>query len=89
MKLFRTLPLIAAMSMAFSGAAHSQSLVELYEVTKNYDASFKSVQLQAQATRLKVDQAQAKLGPTATASANLSLNNGGFYSPTSSSSTYS
>jgi len=84
MKLFCTLPLIAAMSVAFSGAARSQSLVELYEVAKNYDATFKSVQLQAQATRLKVDQAQAKLGPTATASANLSLNNGGFYSPTSS-----
>jgi len=72
MKLFCTLPLIAAMSVAFSGAARSQSLVELYEVAKNYDATFKSVQLQAQATRLKVDQAQAKLGPTATASANLS-----------------
>ena len=83
MKLFCTLPLIAAMSMAFSGAARSQSLVELYDVAKNYDASFKSVQLQAQATRLKVQQAQAKLGPTATASANVSLNSGGYYSPAS------
>lgn len=83
MKLFCTLPLIAAMSMAFSGAARSQSLVELYDVAKNYDASYKSVQLQAQATRLKVQQAQAKLGPTATASANVSLNSGGFYAPTS------
>ena len=83
MKLFCTLPLIAAMSMAFSGAARSQSLVELYDVAKNYDASYKSVQLQAQATRLKVEQAQAKLGPTATASANLSVNSGGFYTPAS------
>ena len=83
MKLFCTLPLIAAMAMAFSGAARSQSLVELYDVAKNYDASYKSVQLQAQATRLKVQQAQAKLGPTATASANVSLNSGGFYAPTS------
>jgi outer membrane protein len=83
MKLFCTLPLIAAMSMAFSGAARSQSLVELYDIAKNYDASYKSVQLQAQATRLKVQQAQAKLGPTATASANVSLNSGGFYAPTS------
>jgi outer membrane protein len=83
MKLFCTLPLIAAMSVAFSGAARSQSLVELYEVAKNYDATFKSVQLQAQATRLKVEQAQAKLGPTATASANLSVNSGGFYTPAS------
>ena len=83
MKLFCTLPLIVAMTMAFSGAARSQSLVELYDVAKNYDASFKSVQLQAQATRLKVQQAQAKLGPTATASANVSLNSGGYYSPAS------
>jgi outer membrane protein len=83
MKLFCTLPLIAAMTMAFSGAVRSQSLVELYDVAKNYDASFKSVQLQAQATRLKVQQAQAKLGPTATASANVSLNSGGYYSPAS------
>ena len=83
MKLFCTLPLIAAMSMAFSGAARSQSLVELYDVAKDYDASYKSVQLQAQATRLKVQQAQAKLGPTATASANVSLNSGGYYAPTS------
>jgi len=64
MKLFRTLPLIAAMSMAFSGAARGQSLVELFDVAREYDAGFKSVQLQAQATRLKVEQAQAKLGPS-------------------------
>ena len=64
MKLFRTLPLIAAMSMAFAGAARGQSLVELFDAAREYDAGFKSVQLQAQATRLKVEQAQAKLGPT-------------------------
>ena len=65
MKPFRTLPLIAAISMMFTGVARGQSLAELYEVAKGYDASYKSVQIQAQATRLKVDQAQAKLGPTA------------------------
>ena len=64
MKLFRTLPLIAAMSMAFSGVARGQSLVELFDAAREYDAGFKSVQLQAQATRLKVEQAQAKLGPS-------------------------
>jgi outer membrane protein len=64
MKLFRTLPLIAAMSLAFSGAARAQSLVELFDVARDFDASFKSVQLQAQATKLKVEQAQAKLGPS-------------------------
>ena len=82
MNLFRTLPLIAAMSLAFTGAASGQSLVELYDIAKGYDANFKSVQIQAQATRLKVDQAQAKLGPTTTLSATANVNNGGAMSPT-------
>lgn len=64
MKLFCTLPLIAAMSLAFSGAARAQSLVELFDAAREFDASFKSVQLQAQATKLRVEQAQAKLGPS-------------------------
>ena len=82
MNLFRTLPLIAAMSLAFTGAASGQSLVELYDIAKGYDANFKSVQIQAQATRLKVEQAQAKLGPTASLSASANINNGGALSPT-------
>ena len=82
MKPFRTLPLIAAISMMFTGVARGQSLAELYEVAKGFDASYKSVQIQAQATRLKVDQAQAKLGPTAALTANVGLNYGGSYSPT-------
>jgi outer membrane protein len=63
MKLFRTLPLIAAMSMAFAGAAQAQSLVEMFDAARDFDAAFKSVQLQAEATQRKVEQAQAKLGP--------------------------
>ena len=64
MKLFRTLPLIAAMSLAFAGAAQAQSLVELFDAARDFDAPFKSVQLQAEATKRKVEQAQAKLGPS-------------------------
>ena len=70
MKLFRTLPLIAAMSMAFAGAAQAQSLVEMFDAARDFDAAFKSVQLQAEATKRKVEQAQAKLGPMV----NLNLN---------------
>jgi len=70
MKLFRTLPLIAAMSMAFAGAAQAQSLVEMFDAARDFDAAFKSVQLQAEATQRKVEQAQAKLGPMV----NLNLN---------------
>ena len=72
MKLFRTLPLIAAMSMAFAGTAHAQSLVELFDAAREFDAPFKSVQLQAEATKRKVEQAQAKLGPSV--NLNLSAN---------------
>jgi len=70
MKLFRTLPLIAAMSMAFAGSVRAQSLLELFDAAREFDAPFKSVQLQAEATKRKVAQAQAKLGP----SVNLNLN---------------
>ena len=88
MNLFRTLPLVAAISLALTGAARGQSLVELYEIAKGYDASFKSVQIQAQATRLKVEQAQAKLGPTAAFSASANINNGGAMSPAPNNSYY-
>ena len=70
MKLFRTLPLMAAISLAFAGTANAQSLVELFDAARDYDANFKSVQLQAEATKRKVEQAQSKIGP----SVNLNLN---------------
>lgn len=63
MNLYRTLPLIAAMSSAFTGAASGQSLVELYDIAKGYDANFKSVQIQAQATRLKSSKHKPNWAP--------------------------
>ena len=41
MKLFRTLPLIAAMSLAFSGTVRGQSLVDMYDAARDFDATFK------------------------------------------------
>jgi outer membrane protein len=81
MKLFRTLPLIAAMSLAFSGTVRGQSLVEMYESAKDFDASFKSAQLQVQAAKLKVLQAQARLGMNVNLNANVNQNYGNYTSP--------
>ena len=75
MRSFRPLPLISAMALAFCGMAHGQSLLELYDVARGFDASYQSVQAQFEATRLKSAQAQAKLGPTGSLSVNVSKNN--------------
>jgi len=81
MKLFRTLPLIAAISLAFSGTVRGQSLVDMYDSAKDFDATFKSAQIQVQATRLKIMQAQAKLGMSVNLNGNVNLNNGGYSTP--------
>ena len=75
MRSFRPLPLISAMAMAFCGMAQGQSLLELYDAARGFDASYQSVQAQFEATRLKSAQAQAKLGPTGSLSVNVSKNN--------------
>jgi len=75
MRFFRPLPLVSAMALAFCGVAHGQSLLELYDAARGFDASYQSVQAQFEATRLKSSQAQAKLGPTGSLSVNISKNN--------------
>jgi len=78
MKLFRTLPLIAAMSLAFSGTVRGQSLVDMYDAARDFDATFIGAQYQVQAARMRILQAQAKLGMNVNLNANVSLNNGGY-----------
>ena len=87
MRSFRPLPLISAMALAFCGVAHGQSLLELYDAARGFDANYQSVQAQFEATRLKSSQAQAKLGPTGSLSVNLSKNNID-YSPNKGSTNY-
>ena len=87
MRSFRPLPLISAMALAFCGVAHGQSLLELYDSARGFDANYQSVQAQFEATRLKSAQAQAKLGPTGSLSVNLSKNNIN-YNPNQGSSNY-
>ena len=75
MRSFRTLPLISAMALSFCGMAQGQSLLELYDAARGFDANYQSVQAQFEATRLRSAQAQSKLGPTGSLNVNVSKNN--------------
>ncbi|MEK7346294.1 MAG: TolC family outer membrane protein [Pseudomonadota bacterium] len=61
----RILPLTLALTAVLTGTAQAQSLVQLYEAAKGYDASFKAAQSQYQANLAKAEQAKALLRPTA------------------------
>ncbi len=65
MKTFRLLPLLAAVSAALAAPAHSQSLVNLYESARGFDASYQSAKSQFDATLTRADQAKAAILPTA------------------------
>ena len=62
--LFRLLPLVAALSVAPAVPAHAQSLVDLYEAARAYDASFQSARSQYEATVARADQSRAGTLPT-------------------------
>ena len=61
----RLLPLTFSLAAFLTGHAQAQSLVQLYEAAKGYDAAFKSAQAQYQANLSKAEQAKALLRPTA------------------------
>jgi len=61
----RLLPLAFSLAAAFSASAQAQSLAQLYEAAKGYDASYKAAQSQYQANLAKAEQAKALLRPTA------------------------
>jgi outer membrane protein len=54
--LFRTLPLAAAIALTFASAAQGQSLVDMYEAARGYDASFISAKAQFEANLAKANQ---------------------------------
>ena len=64
MKVFRKLPLSAALALALGGPAHAQSLVELFESARAYDATYQAAKAQYEANKSKADQALALLLPT-------------------------
>lgn len=71
----RLLPLSLCLSAVFAGAAQAQSLAQLYEAAKGYDAAYKAAQSQYQANLAKAEQAKALLRPSAGLGANLSESN--------------
>jgi outer membrane protein len=66
----RYLTLSLAISSAFSVPAKAQSLVELYDAARGFDASYQSAKAQYDASVFRAEQAKAGLLP----SANLALN---------------
>ncbi|MEN9396943.1 MAG: hypothetical protein RLZ81_1473, partial [Pseudomonadota bacterium] len=65
MKMFRTLPLIAALSLALSLPASAQSLVDLYGAARSFDATYQSAKSQFEAAQAKAAQARAGVLPSA------------------------
>ena len=63
---------IASALMAMSATAQAQSLIELYESARSYDASYQSAKLQYDANLAKAEQAKAGVLPTAGLSAGVS-----------------
>ena len=65
---FRALPLsrltqAAVLSLALAGAAQAQSLQEIYDMAKGYDASYQAARSQYSANLAKADQGKAGLLP--------------------------
>jgi len=61
----RLLPLTLSLAAVLTGTAQAQSLIQLLEAAKGYDAAYKSAQSQYQASMAKVEQAKALMRPTA------------------------
>ena len=59
----RRLPLALSLSLAFAGASQAQSLLEIYDMAKGYDATYQSAKAQYDANLAKADQGKAKLLP--------------------------
>jgi outer membrane protein len=61
---FSLLPLLVALGVGCVGTAQAQSLVELFNAAKGYDASYQSAKSLAEATAAKGEQARAGILPT-------------------------
>ena len=75
MKTFRLLPLFVAVSAALALPVRAQSLVDLYESARVFDASYQSAKSQYDATIAKADQAKAAVLPTANLALGVSRSN--------------
>ena len=64
MKTFRLLPLFVAIGASLALPVQAQSLVELYQSARGYDATYQSAKSQFDATLARADQAKALILPT-------------------------
>lgn len=69
MKLSRLLPLSVALGAAFAAPVRAQSLLELYEAARAYDAAWQSAKSQYDANVARAEQAKAGILPAAGLSA--------------------
>ena len=60
---FRSLPLTAAVMLAFASSAQAQSLVEMYEAARGYDAGFISAKAQFEANLARANQSLGGILP--------------------------
>ena len=65
MKTFRLLPLVAVIGATLAFPLRAQSLVDLYESARGFDASYQSAKSQYDATLARAAQAKALVLPTA------------------------
>jgi outer membrane protein len=72
MTAFRLLPLSAALAVALVSPARAQSLVDLFELARGYDATYQSAKSQYDANLAKAEQARAAILPSANLSASAS-----------------
>ena len=72
MKNFRLLPLSIALGAALASPVYAQSLVDLYESARTYDAAYQSAKAQYDANLYKADQAKANILPSVNLSAGVS-----------------
>ena len=72
MPAFRSIPLSLALGAALMAPAQAQSLVELLNAARSYDAPWQSAKAQLDASVARADQARAGLLPSAALSSGLS-----------------
>ncbi|MEP6791696.1 MAG: TolC family protein, partial [Ramlibacter sp.] len=72
---FRFVPLVAALGAAFAPAARADSLQQVYEAARAYDATWQSAKAQYDANLFRAEQAKAGILPSANLAAGVSRTN--------------
>jgi len=80
------LPLTLALTLGFAASAQAQSLMQLYDSARTYDATYQAAQQQAKADRALADQSRSLLLPSVGLGASYTRANTTTSNPTSSSS---